>query len=152
MPTVTVGTNSYISVTDANTYFGERYGGDAWTSLSSTLKEQALITATRKIDRLPIRGRKYLDSEFQPLAFPRDFDEDGIVHERVKQACCEEAFALTKTELQKRKELQQQGVKSFSLGKLSESYQGNSFSGNSLLSLEAIDLLNSWLMGAVKIV
>lgn len=73
----------------------------------------------------------------------------GTVPDNVKYAVCEEALAMSNTELTKRKELQDQGVTSFSLGSLSESYQGRS--SNPLLSKEATEYLKGWILGAVRI-
>lgn len=156
---ITVGTDTYISVTDADTYFSKRYNGESWANFTTGDKERLLTTATHKIDRLNLKGRKKIYT--QTLAFPRVYritdcsiyDLNGYqvdaVPDNVKYAACEEAFAMADTELTKRKELQNQGVTSFSLGSLSESYQGRS--SNPLLSKEATEYLKGWLLGAVRI-
>ena len=66
---LTVGTNSYISVADADTYFDARLFSTAWTDADNATKEAALITASRMIDRMQLAGRP-ADID-QALAFPR---------------------------------------------------------------------------------
>lgn len=158
---ITVGTNSYISITDADSYFATRYGASAWAALSTETKDQLLITATQRIDTLRLKGRKYVYT--QTLNFPRYLDRNieyqqdylydvnlNTIPEVVEKATCEEAFALLNTELTKRRELQEQGVTSFTIGKLSETFSDN-VSSSSLLSSDAKNLLKSWIAGKVKI-
>lgn len=68
--------NSYASVSDADAYFATRLGASGWTSLTGSAgtdtKGQALITATRMIDRqrwagVPATGNNVNSS----LAWPR---------------------------------------------------------------------------------
>ena len=162
MPAV-VGTNSYISVADADLYFSGRLYSEAWTEAIEADKEKALIMATRSIDRQPLKGIKDLDTQL--LAFPR-YDPSKYYSElaysneelilpievplTVINAVCEEALALLSWGNSQRTELQRQGVTSFSLGNLSESYSAGS--GRGLLSQDAKELLRPWLGGAVHIV
>lgn len=158
---IEVGENSYIDIDDADAYFATRYGASAWAALSDETKDQLLITATQRIDSLTLKGRKYVYT--QTLNFPRYIDyypdnpafyglnvNSGITPAEVEKAVCEEALALLNTEAVKRQELQRQGVTSFTIGKLSETFSGN-VSFSSLLSLEAKNLLKSWIAGKVKI-
>ena len=158
---IVVGTNSYISVTDADTYFATKYGAEAWSALSTETKDQLLITATQRIDTLRLKGRKYVYT--QTLNFPRYLDRNieyqqdylydvnlNTIPEVVEKATCEEALALLNTEATKRRELQEQGVTSFTIGKLSETFSDN-VSSSSLLSSDAKNLLKSWIAGKVKI-
>jgi hypothetical protein len=62
-------TNSYVTVAEADSYFGDRLDVAAWTSATATQKAQALITATRLLDELDWTGIAV--SETQNLAFPR---------------------------------------------------------------------------------
>ncbi len=141
---IEVGTNCYIDIEDADEYFALKYGADSWEALSDEDKDKLLISATRKIDRLPLRGTKRIYN--QSLAFPRYTD---TIPTEVAQATCEEAFAMLNTAANKRKELQRQGVKSFSIGKLSETFQGSQ--SLSLVSEEAKELLRPWIAGTVSI-
>lgn len=63
------GTNSYATVTEADSYFRDRLDVDAWTNASATIKAQALITATAYIDDSEWSGS--VMDESQSLAFPR---------------------------------------------------------------------------------
>ena len=67
----------------------------------------------------------------------------------MKEACCEIALALLERGNSQRRKLQQEGVQSFSLGNMSETYTPGA--GRGLLSQEAKELLKPWLIGAVMI-
>lgn len=164
-----VGTDTYISVTDASTYLAANYVSTdakltAWTALSSTDKEVLLRKATRIIEQQKIVGFKAYTT--QTLAFPRAIWTDivpndlpvpsqelyghwyiqPVVPDAVKYAECEIAIDLVSPST--RKELQRQGVKSFSLGSLSESYGNGSINS---LPYEARQLLQPYIAGSVAI-
>jgi hypothetical protein len=143
--TITVGENSYIDIEEADEYFSGRLHAESWSGADSETKEKALKQATKAIDRMPIRGRKTDIS--QSLAFPRYPDTE--IPEAVKEACCEEALALLERGNSQRRKLQQEGVQSFSLGNMSETYVTGA--GKGLLSQEAKELLRPWLICAVMI-
>ena len=42
---VVVGTNSWVTVAEADDYLEEKFSADAWATLSTTIKSQCLITA-----------------------------------------------------------------------------------------------------------
>jgi hypothetical protein len=63
------GTNSYVSVTEATSYFENRIDVAAWEAASNTQKEQSLVTATRILETMDWTGVAVSDS--QSLAFPR---------------------------------------------------------------------------------
>ena len=90
---IEINVNSYVSLEEANEYFAQRLGADYWASLDDEQKEKALITATKKIDRLPFIGSK--KDPAQPLQFPR-IPLGQNVPQAIKDAVCEEAL----TELQ----------------------------------------------------
>lgn len=170
--TITVGTNSYISLADAKTYFSTRLYADAWTAADDDTKSSALIMATRKIDRQKFNGQKA--NYDQTLKFPRAFylgqrynRKFGLTIDNVRgagwyvetevsndviYAVCEEAAAILRigAAANKRAELQAQGVTSFSLGSLSENY-GPGSKGEKILSVEAREYLSSYLAGVVPI-
>jgi len=137
---------SYVSLAEANEYFSSRLHADAWADVSDADKEKALAMATKAIDRQPLSGRK--TDLAQEMAFPRYPDVD--VPEAVKEACCEVALALIERGNSQRRKLQQEGVQSFSLGNMSETYAPGA--GRGLLSQEAKELLRPWLLGAVMII
>lgn len=63
------GTNSYATVSEADSYFEDRLDVAAWTNANATQKAQALITATTLLNDLNWIGIAVSDS--QTLAFPR---------------------------------------------------------------------------------
>jgi len=144
--TITVGENSYIDIEEADEYFAGRLHAESWGQADNSTKEKALRQATREIDRQPLTGRKTDTS--QTLAFPRYPDTE--VPEAVKEACCEVALALLERGNSQRRKLQQEGVQSFSLGNMSETFAAGA--GKGLLSQEAKELLRPWLLKAVNII
>src|ERR1043166_138769 len=79
--------NSYVTLAEAETYFGDRINSSVngnWTNTSAGVartdaeKSAALVTATRRIDEEQFRGHKASSS--QALKWPRYdvYDEDGI--------------------------------------------------------------------------
>ena len=136
---------SYCTIEEANEYFAGRLHAESWFEADASTKEKALRQATRSIDRMPLMGKK--TDLHQPLAFPRYPDTE--IPEAVKEACCEEALALLERGNSQRRKLQQEGVQSFTLGNMSESYAAGA--GKGLLSQEAKELLRPWLIGAVMI-
>jgi hypothetical protein len=135
----------YCTIEEASTYFAGRLYAERWGETSDADKEKALKQATKEIDRQPLTGRKTADD--QALAFPRYPDEE--VPEAVKEACCEVALALLERGNSQRRKLQQEGVQSFTLGNMSETYTPGA--GRGLLSQESKDLLRPWLLGSVNI-
>jgi len=136
---------AYVTLEEANTYFASRLHAEAWTAAADVDKQKALKQATRAIDRQLLIGRK--TNPEQELAFPRYPDTE--VPEAVKEACCEEALAILEIGNSQRRKLQQEGVQSFSLGNMSETFAAGA--GKGLLSQEAKELLRPWLLGAVNI-
>jgi len=136
---------SYCTIEYADEYFKNRLHAESWGETSEADKEKALKQATRAIDRQLLRGRK--TNPEQELAFPRYPETE--VPEAVKEACCEEALAILERGNSQRRKLQQEGVQSFSLGNMSETYTPGA--GRGLLSQEAKELLRPWLLGGVNI-
>jgi len=102
---ITVGTNSWISLADANTYFESHIGSSPWDALSDNDKEKYLVTAYRWI---------YYDNAFN---VPASSSETAV-----KYGQCEAALYLINyyTDMQKHEAIIANGVKSFSYGKRSE--------------------------------
>lgn len=69
---VSKGTNSYVTVEEADLYFADRLDVAAWSSADAGQKGQALVTATSMLDEMSWAGSAISDS--QPLAFPRVCD------------------------------------------------------------------------------
>lgn len=111
MPPV-VGTNSWVTIAEANTYFTNKYGASAWAGLSDTVKTQLLITAYRWMKALP------------DVSIP-----DSSTSTTVKNAQCEVAWYIYNfyADHEKRQALHTQGVRSFTLSKFSETLDAPSF-------------------------
>lgn len=143
--------NSYVTVEEADSYFANTLQFEDWNKYDTSTKEKALITATRQIDRLPFAGRK-LDIN-QSLEFPRTTTNiaftDGIPNE-ITYATCEQALFLLQGG-SKRQELQKQGVKSYSLGDLSETFADNLSEAQKTICPEALSYLRRYLLGSVAI-
>jgi hypothetical protein len=95
-----VGTNSYVDVATADTYFEHAIHAAAWVAATDELKANALVSATRSLDRQDWEGEKYQES--QTLDFPRSglTDSEGnavdetLVPQEIKDATCEYGLAL----------------------------------------------------------
>lgn len=161
---LTVNTDTYISIADCSTYLAANYLSTdtkltAWTALTDANKEVCLRKAARIVDRQPFVGFK--ETTTQLMEFPRYiYTDSGMynvseldvrfinddwflqtsVPNAVKYAQCEIALELAQgsSDASERSELQAQGVKSFSLGKLSETYSGKV---NPVISSEARSML-----------
>ncbi len=154
-------TGSYVDAAEAETYFENN--PNAITFLDSEYLEWYLQEATRHIDQLRLRGDKY-DST-QDRAFPRvidgiivgDSDQNAVVPDDVLRACMEEAIALyayyASTSAQKRASLQAQGVKSYSIGDLSETYGPSTTTGpmQGFKSSAAYRLLSRYIARSVTV-
>lgn len=163
MPNLVIGQNCYVDVIYADNYFDDRLFSDIWLSVSAENKARALIMASQKIDRQPLRGVKSVFSQI--MQFPRalktdyrywqyinlsniDIHYNGYwyieleVTDNVKNAVCEEALAILKG-IPKRIELQRQGVKSVNIGDMSENY--GSGKTMALLSQEAKEYLQPYI-------
>lgn len=137
--------NAYDTYANSATYFadGIHPKADTWLALTEPDASGYLIQATRQIDALKINGNKYTTTATsgvpdQALKFPRGCDyDDGstFIPVEVKHAMFEQAVYLAESgdAAENRADLQRQGVKSFTLGDLSETY--GSSKGNVLCSL-----------------
>jgi hypothetical protein len=103
---VIVGTNSWVTIAYANSYFSERFGGDSWAALSLIEKTQLLITAFNWI-----RAKAQIS---------KTATDENVLH-----AQCELALYLFNhyASHDKRSALYAQGVRSFNLSKFSETLQ-----------------------------
>lgn len=165
--TLIVGTDTYISLADSKTYAtAHKISTDAtliaWDALIDTNKEILLRKATQIIDRQRLTGIRAIWN--QTLEFPRvtysDYQSNTwyspdwwyplaltlTVPDAVKYAQCEIALSLING-VSERAQMQREGVRSFSLGGLSESYAG----GQNRLCFEAMELLAPYLARSVAI-
>lgn len=145
--TLAVGTNTYITLADAETYVERLYGPrrTAWDAATDATKNQLLAQATLEIDMHLWRGYK-TDSD-QTLEFPRNGDATtDTAYTKVEQATVEQALHILSYCSEKRAVLANMGVKSFKLGALSETYAGGQLP---ILAPRAKVLLREWyLIGA----
>ena len=127
--------NTFITLSDAETYFASRPDCDEWNNASNSLKEKALAFASNKINRLNFVGNKV--DKAQPMAYPRDIDDE--IPLEIQYAVCEEALAILEKSVHQKN--QRLGISSFSLGNASFTYASEkSFDG--LLSPEAYSLVS----------
>ena len=155
--------NSYIETIEAaESYFANDPRAAAWLNLTDDQKAWYLARATKIIDALPLSGRKYMLDGSQERQFPREYREGydmneltGIaeVPQAVLDACCEEALAIYLQGTSGRRALQEQGVKSFSLGKLSETFaDGAADKYHGLLSADAYRLISKYIARSFPII
>ena len=143
----------YATVVQANEYVQNYYSsGDsirlAWEALSEPDKLVFLNRAEQTIDQLPITGRPVVENK----AFPRYPDTEIPVE--VTNATIELAVQSINSEAKERYELQRQGVRSYSIGDLSETFS------NSVVASSGVDayaysivfpFLRKWLGGGYEI-
>jgi len=99
---LTVGTNSYITVANADAYLVYAINAGNWSASDTAIKESALISATRMLDRQPWAGSKTQAAPTQLLQWPRTglTDRDGnalsdsVVPQEIIDATCELAVEL----------------------------------------------------------
>ena len=82
----------YGTLTKADNYFGSMLEGQRWIYTERSKRIKALVSATKRIDRLNFLGEK-TDSS-QPLQFPRG--TDTLVPVEIEEACYHIADALLK--------------------------------------------------------
>lgn len=153
-----VGTDSYVTVAEADNYIATHYTSTnparlRWSSMRESDKSIVLVEACAEIEALQFQGRK---SEIdQPMLFPRlpfQLYGDTGAPDKIKFAQIELALWLSDDEKQsdisQRRDLQSQGVQSFSIGDLSENYtQGAGEKPAPLLCPKVKSLLSPYLNG-----
>lgn len=163
-------TNSYIATIElATAYFVGDPRSTAFVALASGMAWY-LQRATKNIDTLKLKGRKYMMDGTQALQFPRiymtdqgwypDTNELGTVEvpQAVEDACCEEALAIylfhADTDRSERKTMAEDGVKSYRLGGDYSENLGIAASDKhgGLMSSEAYDLMSQYILRAFQIV
>ena len=176
-----VGQNSYVDISYADGYFGNRLFADTWINSDGPTKEKTLITACKALERQFWIGSKKVTD--QPMQFPRRYSyqihdiwrqwfqnnindmfetlyvegsswwADVDVPQTIMDAQCEEALAMLERLGSTRTKLQRQGVKEFIAGNVRE-YFDPALGGSyrGLMSLEAREMLRPWLSGGVSII
>ena len=157
---VTVGTDSYITIAEATTILENYFDTDNWTGATTANQELALTKATKNIDSLKLRFSKY--DEDQTLQFPRNCllrgRNDlvlGTVPDLIKEAQAVEALGVldqragTTNSLV---ELQKLGVKSQSVEGTSVTFSDDEVTAQRnrvLISDEAKSLLKPYIATVV---
>lgn len=119
----------YIDIQELNTLISQvctprELESIKWDTILDGTKHVLILKATLCIDSLQYRGRK-ADTE-QENKFPRVIRGKHIgVPNKVKYATVRKIYELVKDEVSVRRQLQRDGVKSFSTGVTSESYVDN---------------------------
>ena len=109
---LTVGTNSWVTVAEADAYFADHFGRSAWAGLANSVKEQLLISAYRWIQQQAIFS-------ISPTS----------TADAVKQAQYETAWYIYKyfDNHEDRRALITQGVKRFQISKFEEELEEAGF-------------------------
>lgn len=155
----------YNTIATADSYIAAHYTSASderqrWEALSDDDKTVYLTNAFEAIEALPFRGRKA--DPAQENAFPRLPYQYGHTDEgapqRVLAAEIEMALWLSdekkRVSSKKRRELQEDGVKSFSIGDLSESYGDTSAAAEKTPAEKcsrAMELLSPYLSGGFDV-
>ncbi len=170
---ITVGTDTYISLVDADTYVAAHYASSdakymAWTALTDADCEVYLRRAALIIDRQPIVGVRAVET--QTMAFPRaiystytggldwgtislDYSGSWYLQSSVPSAV---TYAQVEIALQEcvgvpaRAAAQRDGVTSITLGKIHETY-AMGVKTQDISSYEARQLLKPYIAGSVGI-
>lgn len=153
--------NSYLTRAEADAILETYFGAGAWDSAGSGAggdREKALIAATRDIDRCRFRGQKL--SASQALAWPRDIQTEATtaIPEAVRQACAVQALWLLQQASEggrsPRQKLIAEGVTSFSVGNLSETFGPGAVGagGDAHLCQDARLHLSRWILRTGRMV
>lgn len=110
MPTINAtpkhtAANAYLTLAEAETYFAARLNVAPWTAAADAQKEQALITATTRLDEETYQGTK--TTVEQALKWPRfgtyddnnDHYDQDVVPGIIKDSTCELALAMLASDL-----------------------------------------------------
>ena len=162
MEALETGVNSYVSVERADAYIKAHYMGHdkwaAWNALPELAKEAALISACAELETLPFAGQKRNRS--QALMFPRypgsELVPDGIMAAQIEIALI--PYDATTRRLiesrDRRAGLISQGVKAYSIGRLSETLAGgrSPWAGLAFMASPKIArLVDPWLKGGYMV-
>ena len=143
----------YATVVQANEYVQNYYSsGDsirlAWEALNEADKLVLLNRAEQTIDHLPINGKPVVENK----AFPRYPDTEIPVE--VRQATIELAVQSFNSEAKERYELRRQGVRSYKIGDLSESFSEAAVAASGVDAYAysiVFPFLRKWLGGGYEI-
>lgn len=152
MSTIVVGSNSYLSLEEANKIINNEYFDTddeykIWSSLSEENKEKLLIKGTRVIDTIPFRGIK-VSGRVESLQFPREIHGEVIdCPYEVKVGLLVQALKTYANNGKQELKLQELGVKSYSINKASITFgdTNNTRMGNGIYN-EVYDIMKKWVL------
>lgn len=147
---------SYVTAAEADTYVASHYiSSDAartrWEALSDGDKNVYLLQSVEALNQLPFHGKPY--DITQENAFPR-YPYDTVPNE-VKYAQIENAVKLSDATSADDSVLYEKlmlyGIKSYSIGNLSETLGGVGTVYPGVVSFKALKLLQKYLTGGYRI-
>lgn len=143
----------YATVVQADEYVRNYYSSSdsmrlAWEALSEDDKLVSLNRAEQTIDHLPLSGKPIVENK----AFPRHPHTD--IPTEVVHATIELAVQTLNGEAKDRYELRRQGVRSYKIGDLSESFSDAAVAASGVDAYAysiVFPFLRNWLGGGYKI-
>lgn len=151
---LTVGTNSYMSLEEANTIVENELLDTSneyknWNSLNENNKIKLIIKGTHIIDSIPFRGVKYNISKVCELQWPRLINNELVEcpHE-VKVALIRQVLRDYTNSSKQETQLQEMGVKSYSINKASISFSDKNSTklDNGIYNDIYFELLRKWVL------
>ena len=139
--TLEVGTNTYVTLEEANIILEAVFDNQEWQSLTDEQKKVCLVNATNRINLLAVKGEK-LDSS-QELLFPRNWE--NAVSDKVKMAQCYEALEICRYNYKREREMNS-GIVSRSMENVSVTYAKQSNNQRGLYSKDSFNFLREYLM------
>jgi hypothetical protein len=146
---LTVGTNTYVSVVDADEFIRTYYLPTEdlfvwWNGIDAVNQALYLYRSCKMIEKLPFTGSRYLVE--QTLQFPRN--DELVVPDNLIEAQILNAYYLSQP-------LQDipsnRNVKKYTIDDLTEEFWSNTSSQSTSVSKEALELLKEWLSGGYAI-
>lgn len=151
---LTVGTNSYMSLEEANTIVENELLDTSneyknWNSLNENNKTKLIIKGTRIIDSIPFRGVKYNLSKVGELQWPRLINNELVeCPPEVKVALIKQVLRDYTNSSRQETQLQEMGVKSYSINKASISFgdKNSTKLDNGIYNDIYFELLRKWVL------
>lgn len=151
---LTVGTNSYMSLEEANTIVENELLDTSneyknWNSLNENNKTKLIIKGTHIIDSIPFRGVKYNLSKVGELQWPRLINNELVeCPPEVKVALIRQVLRDYTNSSRQEMQLQEMGVKSYSINKASISFgdKNSTKLDNGIYNDIYFELLKKWVL------
>lgn len=151
---LTVGTNSYMSLEEANTIVENELLDTSneyknWNGLNENNKTKLIIKGTRIIDSIPFRGVKYNLSKVGELQWPRLINNELVeCPPEIKVALIRQVLRDYTNSSRQEMQLQEMGVKSYSINKASISFgdKNSTKLDNGIYNDIYFELLKKWVL------